>query len=157
MTDLPPVPAPAQKDHGRAGRNLPVAIASAVVLLTLIGTSLFFWKTAFMFVVAAAVVVAVWELRKGFLAKGYDLPEQPLMLGGVVMVVVAYFSGAPALASATAVAAGSGAGSAVVMADPRVQNTVGDIGGQVPNHRRHADHQGGPQQDREVVRRGGLE
>ena len=58
-----------------------------------------------MFVVAAAVVVAVWELRKGFLAKGIDLPEQPLMLGGVVMVVVAYFYGAPALVTATAVTA----------------------------------------------------
>ena len=58
-----------------------------------------------MFVVAAAVVVAIWELRKGFLAKDIDLPEQPLMLGGVVMVVVAYFYGAPALVTATAVSA----------------------------------------------------
>jgi phosphatidate cytidylyltransferase len=39
------------------------------------------------------------------LAKGIDLPEQPLMLGGVVMVVVAYFYGAPALVTATAVTA----------------------------------------------------
>jgi phosphatidate cytidylyltransferase len=105
MTDVPPAPAPAQKDHGRAGRNLPVAIASGVVLLAVIGASLFFWKTAFMVVVAIAVVVAVWELHKGFLAKGIDLPEQPLMLGGVVMVVVAYFSGANALVTATAVSA----------------------------------------------------
>ena len=105
MTDLPPAPTPAQKDHGRAGRNLPAAIASAVVLLAAIGASLFFWKTAFMVIVAAAVVVAVWELHKGFLAKGIDLPEQPLMLGGVVMVVVAYFYGAPALVTATAVTA----------------------------------------------------
>ena len=58
-----------------------------------------------MLIVAAAVVVAVWELRKGFLAKDIDLPEQPLMLGGVVMVVVAYFYGAPALVTATAVTA----------------------------------------------------
>jgi phosphatidate cytidylyltransferase len=99
-----PAPAPA-KDHGRAGRDLKAAFASAIVLLGAIAVSLFFWKTAFMFIVAAAVCVAVWELRKGFLAKGIDLPEQPLMLGGVVMVVVAYFSGAPALASATAVTA----------------------------------------------------
>jgi phosphatidate cytidylyltransferase len=96
-------PAPAQ-DHGRAGRDLKAAIASALVLLGAIGLSLFFWKTAFMFIVAAAVCVAIWELRKGLLAKDIDLPEQPLMLGGVVMVVVAYFWGAPALASATAVA-----------------------------------------------------
>jgi phosphatidate cytidylyltransferase len=104
MTSATP-PAPPVKDHGRAGRNLPAAIGSAVVLLALIGGTLFFWKTAFMFVVAAAVVVAIWELHRGFLAKGIDLPEQPLMLGGVVMVVVAYFYGAPALVTATAVSA----------------------------------------------------
>ena len=96
-------PVPPVKDHGRAGRNLPAAVTSAVVLLALIGASLAFWKTAFMFIVAAAVVVAVWELHKGLLAKAIDIPEQPLMLGGVVMVVVAYLWGAPALASATAV------------------------------------------------------
>jgi phosphatidate cytidylyltransferase len=97
-----PVPAPA-KDHGRAGRDLKAAVGSAVVLLAAIALSLFFWKTAFMLIVAAAVCVAVWELRKGLLAKGIDLPEQPLMIGGSVMVVVAYVWGAPALASATAV------------------------------------------------------
>ena len=102
MTTSQPAPA---KDHGRAGRDLKAAVVSAIVLLVAIGLSLFFWKTAFMLIVAAAVCVAVWELRKGFLAKGIDLPEQPLMIGGVVMVVVAYFFGAPALASATAVTA----------------------------------------------------
>ena len=102
-----PLPGPVvpTKDHGRAGRDLRAAVASAVVLLAAIAVSLALWKTAFMLIVAAAVVVAVWELRKGFLAKGIDLPEQPLTLGGVVMVVVAYFYGAPALVTATAVSA----------------------------------------------------
>ena len=98
-----PAPTAPQKDHGRAGRNLPAAIGSAVVLLGAIAASLAVWKTAFMVIVAAAVVVAVWELRKGMLAKDIDLPKQPLMVGGVVMVVVAYFWGAPALVTATAV------------------------------------------------------
>jgi len=113
MTDAPsPMPpatgasaTPPVKDHGRAGRDLPAAVISAVVLLVAIAVSLLFWKTAFMVIVVAAVVVAIWELHKGFLAKGIDLPEQPLMLGGVVMVVVAYFWGAPALVTATAVSA----------------------------------------------------
>src|SRR6476619_3611427 len=98
-------PAPAAQNHGRAGRNLPAAIASAVVLIALIVVTLVVWKTAFMVVVAAAVVVAVWELHRGFGAKGIDLPEQPLMAGGVIMVVVAYFWGPPALVTATAVSA----------------------------------------------------
>jgi len=103
-----PAPEPASppaNGHGRAGRDLRAAIVSAVVLLALIGSTLFIWKTSFMVVVAAAVVVAMWELRKGLLAHDIDLPEQPLMLGGVVMVAVAYFSGAPALVTATAVTA----------------------------------------------------
>lgn len=102
MTAITPAP---QKDHGRAGRDLPAAITSAVVLVAAILLSLLFWKTAFMVIVAIAVVVAIWELHRGFAAKGIDIPEQPLMLGGVVMVVVAYFWGAPALVTATAVAA----------------------------------------------------
>ncbi|WP_432478984.1 phosphatidate cytidylyltransferase [Nocardioides sp. GXQ0305] len=99
MTSTPAPP----KDHGRAGRNLPAAIGSAAVLLAAIGASLAFWKTAFLLIVAAAVVVAIWELRQGLLTRDIDLPEQPLMVGGVVMVVVAYFWGAPALVTATAV------------------------------------------------------
>lgn len=103
-TTSAPAGAP-KKDHGRAGRNLPAAIASAVVLLTLIGTTLYFWKTAFVLVVAVAVVIGIWELRRGLLNKNVDLPEQPLMAGGFIMVFVAYFGGAPALVTATAVTA----------------------------------------------------
>ncbi len=110
MTDPTPIPAqpqgePPKKDHGRAGRDLKAAITSAVVLLSAIGASLYFWKPAFMGIVALAVVVGVWEIRKGLLAKDIDLPEQPLMIGGVVMVVVAYLWGADALVTATAVTA----------------------------------------------------
>ncbi len=98
--------APAQqKDHGRAGRNLPAAVGSAVVLLALIAASLLIWKTAFMVVVAAAVVVAVWELHRGLAGRGIDIPEQPVAIGGVVMVAVAYFWGTDALVTATAVSA----------------------------------------------------
>ncbi|UDY22624.1 phosphatidate cytidylyltransferase [Nocardioides sp. Kera G14] len=93
------------KDHGRAGRDLKAAVASAVVLLGAAGATLFFWKTAFVALVVVVLVVAIWELRRGLLAKEIDLPEQPLMIGGAVMIVVAYFWGAPALVTATAVTA----------------------------------------------------
>jgi phosphatidate cytidylyltransferase len=98
-------PEPPKKDHGRAGRDLKAAVASAVVLLGAVGASLYFWKPAFMAIVAVAVVAAVWEMRRGLLAKDLDLPEQPLMIGGVVMVAVAYAWGAAALVTATAVTA----------------------------------------------------
>jgi phosphatidate cytidylyltransferase len=107
MTDTSPVPAAGKptRKPGRAGRDLPAAIASGLVLGAAIVLSLVFWKPAFMFIVAGAVVVAIWELHQGLRAHDVDLPQEPLMLGGVVMVVVAYLYGAPALVAATAVTA----------------------------------------------------
>ena len=58
-----------------------------------------------MLIVAAAVVVAIWEMHRGLMTREIDIPQEPLMLGGVVMVVVAYLFGAPALVTATAVTA----------------------------------------------------
>ncbi|MEP6817272.1 MAG: phosphatidate cytidylyltransferase, partial [Marmoricola sp.] len=111
MTDTTPAEAsgpapgsgPPDEGRSRAGRDLPKAIASGVALGAVIIASLVFWKPAFMLVVAVAVVVAIWELRRGFQVKGMDLPQEPLMLGGVVMVAVAFLYGAPALVTATAV------------------------------------------------------
>jgi phosphatidate cytidylyltransferase len=100
-----PLGVPPGKNPGKAGRDLPVAITSGVALVALIVLSLVFWKTAFMFVVAAAVVVAIWEMHKGLRTRGIEISQEPLMVGGVVMVVVAYMVGAPALVTATAVTA----------------------------------------------------
>jgi phosphatidate cytidylyltransferase len=94
-----------RRDHGRAGRDLPAAVGSAAVLLVGVALSLAFWKTGFMFIVAGAVVVAIWELHRALMTRSIDVPQEPLMAGGVVMVVVAYFFGAPALVTATAVTA----------------------------------------------------
>ncbi|GGF38829.1 hypothetical protein GCM10011519_10550 [Marmoricola endophyticus] len=93
-----PVPAP-----GRAGRNLPAAIASGVALGAAVIASLVFYKPAFMLIVAIAVVVAIWELHRAFAVKDIDLPQEPLMVGGVVMVVLAFYLGTPSLVTATAV------------------------------------------------------
>ncbi len=108
-SDTPPAPgpvapAPPQKT-GRAGRDLPAAIASGVVLGAAIIVSLFFWKTAFMLVVVAAVVVAVWELGQAFGTGGIRLTREPIWVGGVLMVLGAYFFGAPILVTLTAVTA----------------------------------------------------
>jgi len=96
---------PVPPKSSRAGRNLPAAIASGVVLGVAIIVSLLFWKTAFMVIVVAAVIVAVWELAQAFATGEIRINREPVMAGGVVMVVVAYFFGAPALVTATAVTA----------------------------------------------------
>ena len=101
----PAPPAPPHACSGRAGRNLPVAIASGVVLGVVIIASLVFWKPAFMAVVVAAVLVAVWELASAFATGEIRLTREPVMAGGVVMVLVAFLFGAPALVAATALTA----------------------------------------------------
>jgi phosphatidate cytidylyltransferase len=93
----------ASTSTGRAGRNLPVAIASGVALGVIILASLLFEKALFMVVVVAAVLVAIWELDRGLRAKDINLPQEPLMIGGVVMVLAAYARGAAPLVTATAV------------------------------------------------------
>jgi phosphatidate cytidylyltransferase len=89
----------------RAGRNLPAAIASGVVLGVAIIASLMFWKPAFLIIVVAAVLVAVWELAQAFGSGDIRITREPVMVGGVVMVLVAFLFGAPALVTATAVTA----------------------------------------------------
>ncbi len=93
--------APAPK-VSRAGRNLPAAVASAVVLLAAIAASLFFWKPGFLLLILVVVVVAVWELGQAFSTRGIALGREPLMVGGVVMLSVAYVFGAGAMVTATA-------------------------------------------------------
>jgi len=101
----PATPAPPVAPASRAGRNLPAAIASEVVLGIAIIASLVFWKPAFMLIVVAAVLVAVWELGHAFATGEIRIAREPVMAGGVLMVLVAYFFGAPALVTATAVTA----------------------------------------------------
>lgn len=94
-------PAPA----GRAGRNLPAAIASAVVLLAVIAGSLYFWKAAFVGVVIVAILLAVWEMRHALAEKGIALASEPLLAGTVLILVGAYVWGLPAMATLLAVTA----------------------------------------------------
>jgi phosphatidate cytidylyltransferase len=98
-------PSGAPAPTGRAGRNLPAAIGSAIVLLALIGGSLFFWKPAFVVLVTAAILLGVWELKQALAEKDIMVPFEPLVVGSVVMLVGAYVGGAPALVTALAVTA----------------------------------------------------
>ncbi|WP_254185509.1 phosphatidate cytidylyltransferase [Nocardioides panacis] len=106
---MPPLATPATAAPpvkvSRAGRNLPAAIGSGVVLGVAIVGSLVLWKPAFMLIVVAAVIIAVWELGHAFATGDIRITREPVMAGGVVMVLAAYFFGAPALVTATAVTA----------------------------------------------------
>jgi phosphatidate cytidylyltransferase len=99
-TPLPPATAPAPATApppGRAGRNLPAAIAVGVGLAALVLGTLFLYRPAFLAVVVAAVCVGVWEMVRAVRPSGARPPLPPLLAGGVAMILLAWFGGPDAL------------------------------------------------------------
>ncbi|MEU9589864.1 phosphatidate cytidylyltransferase [Streptomyces sp. NPDC048193] len=90
----PPQPQP-QPQKKSAGRDLGSAIGVGVGLGVVIIASLFFVKAVFVGVIAAAVVVGLWELTTRLQErKGIKAPLVPLAIGGAAMVVAGYVRGA---------------------------------------------------------------
>ena len=67
----------------RAGRNLPASILVAVVLIAIIVASLVFVKDLFLVVVAAAMIVALWEMGRALATNGTWMPAIPMAVGSV--------------------------------------------------------------------------
>ncbi len=94
----PPGGAPGKRTPGRAGRDLPAAIGVGVGLGGLVLATLYSpWRWGFVVVVAAAVALGVHEVVQALRRLGARPPKAPLVVGGAVMVVLAYTSGAGAL------------------------------------------------------------
>jgi phosphatidate cytidylyltransferase len=90
---------------GKAGRNLPAAIAVGLFLGALVVLSLFGRKETFVAVVAVAAVLGVRELADAFDARGISIPVVPLAVGAVGMLVAAFVSGEEGLLVAFALTA----------------------------------------------------
>ncbi|WP_441250051.1 phosphatidate cytidylyltransferase [Kitasatospora sp. McL0602] len=99
-----PVAQPDQQPRKqRGGRNLQAAIGVGVGLGAVIVASLFVVKVLFLAVVAAAVVVGVWELTSRLTErKGIKAPLVPLAVGSVAMLAAGYWGGAQWAAAALA-------------------------------------------------------
>uniref|UniRef100_UPI0035B55B02 phosphatidate cytidylyltransferase n=1 Tax=Catenuloplanes atrovinosus TaxID=137266 RepID=UPI0035B55B02 len=80
-----------------AGRDLPAAIVVSIVLAGLVAGSLVFWREGFLLLVAAAIVVGVWEMTRAVAAGGAHPPLIPLAAGGVLMAGLAWYAGPDAL------------------------------------------------------------
>jgi phosphatidate cytidylyltransferase len=85
------------KTTGRAGRNLPVAIAVGLGLGLLVLASLFVWKPGFLGVVAVAAAVGIWEMVRALRVTGANPPLIPLIAGGVLIIGLASRAGPDAM------------------------------------------------------------
>lgn len=96
MTDTPgsqdPAPTPS-----RAGRNLPAAIASGVVLALLVVVSLVWVPWLFGVLAAAALCLAIHELTTAFAGAGIRVARTPVYATTLVGMAVAYVWGTEAL------------------------------------------------------------
>ena len=77
----------------RAGRNLPAAIASGVVLAVIVLVSLFTYKPLFGLVVIAALAIAMRELVQAFASHDIKIARVPAYGSVVLLPVVAYYAG----------------------------------------------------------------
>jgi phosphatidate cytidylyltransferase len=85
--------APVGTPTGRAGRNLPAAIAVGVGLGIVIIASLFVEKVAFLGVVGAAAALGLVELSQALSTAGIRIPLPPVLVGGLAMIAIGYFNG----------------------------------------------------------------
>ena len=88
---------PAAKPVGRAGRNLPAAIAVGVSMILVVLASLFVWKEAFLGVIALATGLGIWEMVRALKVTGARPPLLPLVAGGVLMTGLAWYGSTDAL------------------------------------------------------------
>jgi phosphatidate cytidylyltransferase len=82
---------PAAKPAPKSGRNVPAAIGVGLGLGAVVLTSLFVWRPAFLAVVVAAACVGTWELVRAIRTIGVNVPMTPLLAGGVLMTVLAWW------------------------------------------------------------------
>lgn len=82
---------------GRAGRNMPAAVATAVVLIGTLVASLVYEPTAFVAFAALAAMGGVWELTGAFARVGIKVALPPLYVGSVGIITCAWALGAEAV------------------------------------------------------------
>jgi phosphatidate cytidylyltransferase len=87
----------APPSQGRAGRNLPIAIITALVLAGLIFATLFTSRVAFFVLVSVAILAAQWELYRAFRVRGFKPADVLGLLAGAGVLIGAYHYGPTAL------------------------------------------------------------
>ncbi len=95
--EIPEEQADTGKKKRGPSRNLPIAMGVGVGLGAVVLLSLYTVKEIFLGVMIVFLGMAAWEFVRAFTARDIKIPWQPLMAGGLVMMVTTYFWGAQAL------------------------------------------------------------
>ena len=78
---------------GKAGRNLPQAVTTAIVLIVAVAVPLFTSLPAFVGVIGFVCLIGIWELAGAFARMGVTLAVTPLYVGAIGMVTCAWWLG----------------------------------------------------------------
>ena len=84
---------PAAAGHGRAGRNLPAAIAVGVGLGAYVVLTLIFWRFGFVLLIALALALASVELNTALRRQGMKAAVVPIVVGSVAISIGSYLAG----------------------------------------------------------------
>jgi len=79
--------------HGRAGRNLPAAIAVGVGLGAFVVLTLLFWRFGFVLLIAAALALGSVELHTALRRVGMRSAVVPIVAGSVAIAIGSYLAG----------------------------------------------------------------
>jgi phosphatidate cytidylyltransferase len=79
--------------HGRAGRNLPAAIAVGVGLGAYVVLTLLFWRFGFVLLIALALALGSVELFTALRRKGMVAAIVPIVVGSVAIAIGSYLAG----------------------------------------------------------------
>jgi phosphatidate cytidylyltransferase len=85
------------------GRNLPVAIGVGLALGALVIVTLLTVKVTFLVLVAIIIGVALWELGGVLRSRQIRIPVIPIIIGGYLMMALAYWQGSRDAIAALAV------------------------------------------------------
>ncbi len=78
---------------GRAGRDMVAAVGVGLGLGGLVLGTLFLYRPAFVLVIAAAVLISVWELTQALQKGHHEPPLTPVLIGTLAMVALAWTRG----------------------------------------------------------------
>jgi phosphatidate cytidylyltransferase len=100
MSERPAAADAAEPGPGRAGRNLPVALAMGLGMGAVCLISLYTFKPVFLGVVALAIVIGMHEFSRALAVKDMKAPFIPLAAAAIAILVTSYVDGRHAMTAA---------------------------------------------------------